>query len=287
VKIIHHLSCGVGKENLDYKRAFCKRQGIPEDNVNSQFLFVTLPVDDPRIDLVNELAAACNESLHCRIEYQYTAKELASFEFLVARYVGQEIDDSDLGDLKNWDVSDACQSCFTGIRPVAPVKVQFKQRKSLPAFFSTYWRGLFLHGDIVREIIELMSTQDGLLACQIEGNFRGEDYFCIAPKYVMPRFDEHTIGIEKNDPPGCSQCGRDGCFHSNEVPFEPHYPKDAFPRDVAFASSWEHFGISGKEEPFSESSRATPEILIAQDVYRVLNKHKVRRLRVHPVRFGD
>jgi hypothetical protein len=236
--------------------------------------------ESPRLAELRSLLRTYGVEWRERVDYRYSRSEL-----LGAPLIQLSLERGVAGDGVEWgndyDLSNACSQCGTGARPVPPFKLKASETPKRGRAFLSVLNEWFVAADVADRLrtfsdLDLLPTYD---------HSTGEalPWFELSARHELPPMDSGTTGLLRQDP--CRVCDKDGYFGTAKEPLMIVYGSDTLHGESVpdAAHTYEHFGQSSLEEPFSMSGFAQPALLVKPALLEVLLDAKIGRLWPYPV----
>ena len=107
-------------------------------------------------------------------------------------------------------------------------------------------------------------------------------FYELRPEVTLPPFSKLTTGYEVEDQ--CIYCKRDGFFHIPRVDFKLIYENiDPIFFNYNVLVTYELFGTSWINEPFSDCAFASPKFIVSNKVAAVLKSESIKPISFEPV----
>lgn len=182
-----------------------------------------------------------------------------------------------------YDMSHACPLCGTGAIQTSPLYLNPSEIPRKGAIFQTYDHEKLVSLEVANALksagvtgLELRPAKSYKAPVELP-------WVQLLAHEQLPPMSPASKGILRENP--CPLCGRDGYFGSAHEPMEIEYNADQVAIDSLpdVVHTYEYFGKSRLEVPFTNSYFARPLLLVKPKVFKVLRQQKVRGVEFVPV----
>ncbi len=249
----------------------------------SSYCAVVLDATDPRLDHLRAALSRAGVEWSERREHIYNMTELLASPLL--QIIVRTAERGDLGPKygTEYDMSHACPLCGTGAIQTSPLYLKPSEIPGKGTIFQTYDHEKLVSLEVANALksagvsgIELRPSRSYKAHVDLP-------WVQLLAHEQLPPMSPTSRGILRENP--CPLCGRDGYFGSAHEPSEIEYSADQVAIDSLpdAVYTYEYFGKSRLEVPFTKSYFARPLLLVKPKVFEVLLQQKVRGVEFVPV----
>lgn len=180
-----------------------------------------------------------------------------------------------------YDLTCGCPRCGTGSPQTSALRIRpSRLRLKLP--IAEVGQGeTIISEELAQSLFRLIGHTTDLRQCEEQGTHEPVPWWQILPAYTMPPMLPDKSGIVTEEQ--CPACKQEGFFHGSVIEFTYDMTLEEAKALPPIVGTWERFGHSDiKTPPFRV---APPDILVRNDVRKILKKAAPRLVKSEPVIF--